>query len=119
MLKVSEFWKEERDPFFIRGMKKGVKKAELKAEKKVGLTLALKDRQFVINLLKQTDFTDEKIADIAAVAVKFVQQIREELTNPPKKRATTKPGKATPRTATAKKSPASPRVNGKAKQESK
>lgn len=57
MLSVSEFFKEERDPLYIKGAKKA-------------------EETFVKNLLENTDFTISKIAKIAGVSENFVEEIK-------------------------------------------
>ncbi len=61
MLTVSEFFKEERDPLYIRG----AKKAEEAAKKKI-----------VKSLLKNTDFSTSKIAQIVDVSEAFVEEVK-------------------------------------------
>lgn len=61
MLTVSEFFKEEKDPLYIRG----AKKAEEVAQK-----------EFVVSLLKNTDFSASKIAQIVGVPEAFVEDVK-------------------------------------------
>ncbi len=62
----------ETDVRYQQGTAKGIEKGiEIGAEKA--------KRLFVENLLRQTDFSDEKIAHIANVTVELVEEIRREL----------------------------------------
>ena len=60
MLSITEFFKEERDPFYIRGEKKAQEK-------------------FVSYLLKEGNRTIQQIAEIAEVSIDFVKSIQEKL----------------------------------------
>lgn len=64
MESVSKYFKEENDFLF--------KKGEVKGEVK-------KDGLFVTNLLLESDWSDERIAHIAAVSIEFVKSVRETL----------------------------------------
>ena len=57
-----------------KGMEKGIKKGRVEA-------YAEKDYAFVKSLLTQTDFDNEKIAQIASVNADFVKKIRGDLKN--------------------------------------
>ncbi len=73
MESVASFFKEENDIFYIVGEKRGIEKGrkEEREEKEV---------LFVKNLLAQTEFNDEKIAQVAGVTVAFVQRVKSSLT---------------------------------------
>ncbi|MDZ7900254.1 MAG: hypothetical protein U5N85_19800 [Arcicella sp.] len=64
---ISQYIKIEEDVLFLKGIEKGVES-----------TLENKNRQFVISLLNGTDFSVEKIANLASVGVEFVEKIRAE-----------------------------------------
>ncbi len=55
-----------------KGIEKGIEIGEEKARQE-------EKRLFVGNLLRETDFSDEEIARIAGVTVKFVEQARRDL----------------------------------------
>jgi endonuclease III len=57
MLTVSEFFKEEKDPLYIRGAQKAQKET-------------------VKSLLKNTDFSTSKIAQIVGVSETFVEEVK-------------------------------------------
>lgn len=65
---ISKYIKIEEDELFIQGIEKGV---ETESNRK--------NRQFVINLITGTDFSNEKIANLASVKIEFVEQIRKEI----------------------------------------
>lgn len=58
---ISKYIKEERDVLYLRGRDK---------EKEALIT----------NLLKQTDFNFEKIANLANTTVEFVKSVKQKLT---------------------------------------
>ncbi len=60
MIKVASFFKEERDPFF----KKGIEKGKL---------------DVVENLIVKLGLSDEQTAEVAEVPLAFVQKVRAEL----------------------------------------
>jgi len=64
MESVSSFFKEENDIFYQVGEKHGLEKGQT---------------AFVKYLLAQTDFSDEKIAQVADVSVSFLEKIRASL----------------------------------------
>ncbi len=61
---ISTFFKEEKDPFYIRGQKKGE---------------ANKSFEVVANLIRKLGWSDEQVADIANVPVQFVSEVRSSL----------------------------------------
>ena len=61
MLTVSEFFKEEKDPLYMRGIKKGEEVAQ---------------QEVVRNLLRNTDFSSSKLAQIVGVSEAFVENIK-------------------------------------------
>lgn len=61
---VKTFFKIEKDPFSIMGQQKD---------------RAMKNRQFVTNLVVKFDLSDEQIADIVNVPIAFVQEVRNSL----------------------------------------
>lgn len=66
---VSKFFKEEKDPFFIKGESKGLQKGELKGK--------LEGKAEVVrNLLKAGRFTISEIAGFANVEEAFVEEIK-------------------------------------------
>ena len=68
MESITIFLKEENDPLFYKGEKKG---------RKEGLE---KGREAVIyRLLKKLGLSDEQTADIAGVPLQFVQKIRKKM----------------------------------------
>ncbi|MCY7328070.1 MAG: hypothetical protein LH618_05955 [Saprospiraceae bacterium] len=75
MEKISRYVSMEDDPWFIKGELKGELKGKLE-----------KQRLFVVNLIQATDFEDKMIANLAAVEMSFVQQIRAELAQKGKKK---------------------------------
>lgn len=68
MESVSSFFKEENDIFYKVGEKRGMEKGMEKGQ-----------TAFVKYLLTQTDFSDEKIGQVADVPVSFVQAVRASL----------------------------------------
>lgn len=74
----------EKDLRYNQGLEKGLEKGMEKGMEK-GLVKGLKkgleqsQRSVVVNLLQQTDFTDEKIAAIAQVSLEFVAGLRKSL----------------------------------------
>jgi DNA-dependent RNA polymerase auxiliary subunit epsilon len=61
---IAEYIKEERDVLYLRGLDKGQEKEQEK---------------FVRNLLTESDFTIEKIAQIAGVTLDFINSIQRQL----------------------------------------
>ncbi len=66
---LTDFFKKENDIYYILGERNGEAKGEAKGE-------ARKERLFVKNLVRQTDFSNEQIAALAGVSVDFVKKIR-------------------------------------------
>ncbi len=56
---------------------------ELEVQKQVAEQTAKSHRQFVVNLLKGTDFSMTKIASLAGVSVYFVKKVKASLTKKP------------------------------------
>jgi hypothetical protein len=76
MESITKYFKEENDFLFQKGELKGKLEGELEGE--------LKERQkntymFISNLLRETDFSDEKIASLAGAGLKQVQEVRAEM----------------------------------------
>ena len=65
MEKVSEFFKKEKDPFFQRGVRKGIEQG-----------IDQKNQEFVRNLITQLGLSDEQAAGVANVSADFVKEIR-------------------------------------------
>jgi hypothetical protein len=65
-----------KDPLYEKGKMEG--KAEGNAEG-IAVGIAKKSRQIVVNLLRDTTFSDEKIAILAEVPIEFVRKIRKEM----------------------------------------
>lgn len=65
-----------KDPVYQKGIAEG--KAEGKAEG-IAKGIEEKSREIVINLLKNTSFTDEKIALLTAVSLDFIREIRKSI----------------------------------------
>ena len=68
MESIAKYISEERDVLYLRGEAKGEARGETKAKEAL-----------VFNLLTQTDFGLEKIANLANVTVEFVKQIQEKI----------------------------------------
>jgi flagellar biosynthesis/type III secretory pathway protein FliH len=74
----------ENDFLYKKGEEKGEKIGWEKGEK-IGWKKGReeerenKNREFVSNLIQQTEFSDTKIADLATVSIQFVQKIRTDL----------------------------------------
>lgn len=66
----------EQDYLYKRGMQQGVQQG---IEKGIEKGIEQKNRIIVNNLLKDTNLTDKKIAELAGVTVQFVEKIRREL----------------------------------------
>ena len=78
---IAKYVNEQDDVFFVKGRQEGKQegkregKQEGRQEGKVE-----KETLFVENLIRQTDFDDNQIANLASVSVLFVQSIRQRLT---------------------------------------
>lgn len=59
-------FKEERDPYYIKGFKKGMEKERIKASS-----------EFAERLILGTGFTNEVIAVLAGVTIAFVKAKRQ------------------------------------------
>jgi hypothetical protein len=64
---ISQYIKIEEDVLFLKGIEKGIEN-----------TSENKNRQFVISLLNGTDFSIEKIANLASVSIDFVEKMKAE-----------------------------------------
>ena len=73
---ISKYINIEEDGLYLQGIEKGIQKGIEKGIEK-GI------HQFVVNLILGTDFSDEKIANLASISVEFVKQIRIELISLP------------------------------------
>lgn len=71
MESVSTFFKEERDPYYIKGFKKGAEKERIK---RIKASYEVAER-----LIDGTDHTDEVIARLAGVTISFVKRKRHAL----------------------------------------
>jgi hypothetical protein len=60
---ISQYIKIEEDVLYLKGVES---------------TSENKNRQFVISLLNGTDFSVEKIANLASVSIEFVEQMKAE-----------------------------------------
>ena len=77
---ISQYIKIEEDVLFLKGIEKGIERGiEEGIEKGIESTSEKKNRQFVISLLNGTDFSVEKIANLASVSVDFVEKIKAEI----------------------------------------
>jgi predicted transposase YdaD len=74
MESVSTFFKEENDILYMVGERRGVEKGMEKGVEK-GKIIEVK------NLLTKTNFSLEEIAEIAEVAVSFVEKVKASLYN--------------------------------------
>lgn len=63
---IMKFFKEEKDYLYRNGAEQ-------------------KSREFVSNLIQQTEFDDAKITELAVVSVAFVRKVRADLDNEQKK----------------------------------
>ena len=72
MEKVSEFFKEERDPFFQKGVIKGI-------EQGIERGIDLKSHEIVQNLITKLGLSDEQAAGVAGVSIQFVMDVRAEI----------------------------------------
>jgi hypothetical protein len=68
MESVSTFFKEERDPYYIKGFQKGSEKERIKASYEIAERLIL-----------GTELTDEVIASFTDLTILFVQRKRQAL----------------------------------------
>lgn len=65
-----------KDPLFEKGKDEGLLEGiEIGIEEGI----EKKSRLIVVNLIKDTDFNDEKIALLAAVKIEFVQAVRKAI----------------------------------------
>jgi flagellar biosynthesis/type III secretory pathway protein FliH len=69
MEKISKFFKEEKDPFFQKGVGKGMEKGIKRGKEQV-----------VQSLITELGLSDEQTARVAAVTMDFVSRIRKSLT---------------------------------------
>lgn len=66
MESASTFFKEEKDPYYIKGFQKGAEKERIKASS-----------EFAERLILGTGFTNEVIAVLAGVTIAFVKAKRQ------------------------------------------
>jgi predicted transposase YdaD len=81
---ITKFFKKENDFLYKEGEEKGMeigmeKGIEIGMEEGMERGIENKSREFVLNLIQQTDFSDTKIADLAAVSTHFVRKMRTDL----------------------------------------
>jgi flagellar biosynthesis/type III secretory pathway protein FliH len=85
---ISQYIKIEEDVLYLKGIEQGIEKGieqgiekgiEQGIEKGSEDTSESKSRQFVISLLTGTDFSVEKIANLASVSIEFVEKIKAEM----------------------------------------
>jgi hypothetical protein len=69
---ISQYIKIEEDVLYLKGIEQGIEKGSED-------TSESKSRQFVISLLTGTDFSVEKIANLASVSIEFVEKIKAEM----------------------------------------
>lgn len=68
MESVTSFFKEENDPFYIRGEKSGLKRG-----------VNEKNLAFTQSLIRETEFDDAKIAGLVGVTEAFVSEVRKQM----------------------------------------
>jgi hypothetical protein len=83
MESVSTFFKEENDILYMvgerRGLKKGLEKGLEKGRREGRQEIKQEKVRMVKNLLTQTDFSFEKMAQIANTTVDFVKKVKESM----------------------------------------
>ena len=72
MENITQYFVPERDPWYNKGFQLGEEKGEERAEER-------QKREFTARLSLKTDFSDDKIAILAGVSVKYVAAIKNEL----------------------------------------
>lgn len=82
MESVSTFWKEERDPHYIRGKRKGEQEGRIKGEKK-GIKIGRSEvvTEIIKNLILNSDFNNQKIAGLTKTDEGLVNNLRTQLQN--------------------------------------
>lgn len=82
MESVSTFWKEERDPHYIRGKRKGEEEGRIKGEKK-GIKIGRSEvvTEIIKNLILNSDFNNQKIAGLTKTTEGLVNNLRTQLQN--------------------------------------
>ena len=77
---IAKYIDEQNDVFFIKGKQEGEQKGKQEGEQKGEQKGKVeKEKLFVENLIRQTDFEDNQIASLASVSMSFVQSIRQRL----------------------------------------
>ncbi len=72
MESITSFFKEENDPFYIRGERIGQKRGMTKKELEKNLA-------FTQSLIRETEFDDAKIAGLVGVTETFVSEVRKQM----------------------------------------
>lgn len=72
MESVTSFFKEENDPFYIRGERIGLERGMTKKEFEKNLA-------FTQALIRETEFDDTKIAGLVGVTETFVDEVRKQM----------------------------------------
>lgn len=67
---IAQYINEERDVLYLRGLDKGQEKAREQEQ-----------TRFVTNLLLHSDFSVQKVAEMAGVSVEFVMEVQSKLSN--------------------------------------
>ena len=87
MEKLTQYFKEQEDPFYKKGQRLGFslglengKKQGIEQGKKQGIEQGKfnKERLVVLNLLKETNFSSTEIARLAEVPIDFVETLKKE-----------------------------------------
>ncbi len=87
MEKLTQYFKEQEDPFYKKGQRLGFslglengKKQGIEQGKKQGIEQGKfnKERLVVLNLLKETNFSPTEIARLAEVPIDFVETLKKE-----------------------------------------
>lgn len=72
MESVASFFKEENDPFYIRGERIGLERGMTKKEFEKNLA-------FTQALIRETEFDDTKVAGLVGVTETFVGEVRKQM----------------------------------------
>ena len=72
MESVASFFKEENDPFYIRGERIGLERGMTKKEFEKNLA-------FTQALIRETEFDDTKVAGLVGVTETFVSEVRKQM----------------------------------------
>ncbi len=80
MESVASFFKEENDPFYIKGERKGLIKGERRGLER-GMTKKEleKNLAFTQSLIRETEFDNAKIAGLVGVTETFVSKVRKQM----------------------------------------